>query len=229
VKNYGIIAKPLTKLLQQKSFLWTAEAETSFSTLKQTMVTTPVLALPDLSEPFEVETDACAVGIGVVLMQNHRPVAYLSKTLSTKNHLLTIYEKEFMALLLAVSKWRQHLQHTGFTIKTDHKALSFLEEQTLHSEWQKKAMAKFMGLQFKVVYRKGKENVADDALSRVGHLMSVQMVTQVHPLWIQDVINSYATDAFAQDLLAQLAVHSPNEDNFEREIGLHLFLIDFGG
>jgi hypothetical protein len=173
VKNYGIIAKPLTTLLQQKFFRWTAEAETAFSTLKQAMVTTPVLALPHFSEPFEVETDACAVGIGAVLMQNHRPVAYLSKALSTKNQLLSIYEKEFLALLLAVSKWRQYLQHTEFTIKTDHQALSFLEEQTLHSEWQKKAMAKLMGLQFKVVYRKGKENVAADALSRVGHLMSV--------------------------------------------------------
>jgi hypothetical protein len=134
----------------------------------------------------------------------------MSKALSTKNQLLSIYEKK----LLAVSKWRQYLQHTEFTIKADHKALSFLEEQTLHSEWRKKAMAKLMGLQFKMVYRKGKENVAADVLFRVGHLMSVQLVTQVQPLWIQDVINSYATDVFAQDLLAQLDVHSPNEDDF---------------
>jgi hypothetical protein len=155
-----------------------------------------------------------------MLMQNHRLVAYLSKALNTKNQLLSIYEKEFLALLLAVSKWRQYLQHTEFTIKTDHKALSFLEEQTLHSEWQKKAMAKLMGLQFKVVYRKGKENVAADGLSKVGHLMSVQLVTQVQPLWIQDVINSYATNVFAQDLLAQLVVHSPNEYDFSLHQGV---------
>lgn len=62
--------------------------------------------------------------------------------------------------------------------------------------------------------------MAADALSRVGHLMSVQMVTQVQPLWIQEVINSYATDAFAQELLAQLAVHSPNEDGFSLHQGV---------
>lgn len=220
VKNYGIIAKPLTRLLQQKLFVWTPEAEEAFCTLKQAMITTPVLALPHFSEPFEVERDACAVGIGAVLMQNHKPVAYLSKALSTKNQSLSIYEKEFLALLLAVSKWRQYLQYTEFTVRTDHKALCFLEEQNLHSEWQKKAMAKLMGLQFRVVYKKGKENVAADALSRVGHLMVLQTVLQVQPLWIQDVLNSYTTDAEAQDLLAQLAVHSPNEKGFSLQQGV---------
>jgi hypothetical protein len=220
VKNYGIIAKPLTRLMQQKLFVWTTEAEEAFCTLKQAMITTPVLALPHFSEPFEVETNACDVGIGAVLMQNHKPVAYLSKALSTKNQSLSIYEKEFLALLLAVSKWRQYLQYTEFTVRTDHKALCFLEEQNLHSEWQKKAMAKLMGLQFRVVYKKGKENVAADALSRVGHLMVLQTVLQVQPLWIQDVLNSYTTDAEAQDLLAQLAVHSPNEKGFSLQQGV---------
>jgi hypothetical protein len=178
------------------------------------MTTTPVLALPYFEETFEVETDACEKGIGVVLMQKHMPIAYLSKALSTKNQLLSIYEKEFLALILAVEKWRQYLQCAEFVIRTYHRALSFLEDQVLHSDLQNKAMAKLMGLQFRIVYRKGKENLAADALSGVGHVMALQSVSEVTPVWIQEVINSYVTDQAAQDLLALLSVHSPNEQGF---------------
>ena len=68
---------------------------------------------------------------------------------------------------MAVEKWRQYLQRQEFVIITDHKSLSFFNEQNLHSEMQRKAMTRLMGLQFKVVYRRGKENVAADALSRM--------------------------------------------------------------
>lgn len=74
MKNYGVIAKPLTKLLQHKSFVWDTTTDMAFQALNEAMVTTPVLALPQFKEPFEVETDACATGIGAVLMQHHRPI-----------------------------------------------------------------------------------------------------------------------------------------------------------
>jgi hypothetical protein len=64
---------------------------------------------------------------------------------------------------------------------------------------QRKAMTRLMGLQFKVVYRKGKENLAADALSRVNHLMALQAVSEVQSIWVQEVLNSYATDAKDQD------------------------------
>ena len=84
--------------------------------------------------------------------------------------------------------------------------MRFLGNQMLHSELQRKAMAKLMGLQFKVVYKPDKENLVADALSRVGQLMSLQAVTEVQPLWIQEILNSYETDSKAQILLAQLCV-----------------------
>jgi hypothetical protein len=74
------------------------------------MIQTPVLALPYFELPFVVETDACENGIGAVLMQQNRPVAFLSKALGVKNSQLSIYEKEFLALVMAVDKWRPYLQ-----------------------------------------------------------------------------------------------------------------------
>ena len=81
-----------------------------------------------------METDACDDGIGAVLLQNGQPIAFLSKALSQPHRSLSIYEKEFLALIMAVERWRPYLQLQEFIIKTDHKSLSYLSEQNLHSE-----------------------------------------------------------------------------------------------
>ncbi|KAL2246158.1 UNVERIFIED_CONTAM: Retrovirus-related Pol polyprotein from transposon [Sesamum indicum] len=82
IKNYEIISKPLTALLKNDAFKWIEEAEMAFNQLKKVMTTAPVLAMPDFSQPFTVETDACGNGIRVVLMQ---PIAYHSKALAPRN------------------------------------------------------------------------------------------------------------------------------------------------
>lgn len=127
-----------------------------------------------------MDTDACLDGIGAVLMQSGQPIAYLSKALGEKHEKLSIHEKEFLALIMAVEKWRPYLQRQEFIIQTDHKSLAFLKEQNLHFEMQKKAMAR-LGLHFKIVYKQGKDNLAADALSRVAHLMAIQAVSVVQP------------------------------------------------
>jgi hypothetical protein len=106
-------------------------------------------------------------------MQQGQPIAYLSKALGQKHRNLSIYEKEFLALVMAVEKWRHYLQRQEFTVVTDHKSLAYLNEQNLHSDMQRKAMTRLMGLNFKIVYRQGKHNMAADVLSRVAHLMVI--------------------------------------------------------
>lgn len=81
VKGYGILAKPLTQLLKKKQFLWDSTVDSAFQNLKHAMTTTPVLVLPSSQESFVVELDARATGIGAVLMQQDRLVAFLSKAL----------------------------------------------------------------------------------------------------------------------------------------------------
>jgi hypothetical protein len=74
---------------------------------------------------------------------------------------------------MAVEKWRPYLQRQEFIIKTTQRSLAYLNEQTLQSELQRKAMTRLMRLQFKIVYRQGKENAQADALSRIPHLLNI--------------------------------------------------------
>ena len=84
------------------------------------MVTAPVLVLPDFTQEFTVEADASQYGIGAVLSQKGRPVAYFSKALSIKHQTLSVYEKEMMAILVAVKRWNSYLLRRHFKIKTEH-------------------------------------------------------------------------------------------------------------
>ena len=104
IRNYGLIAAPLTSLLRKNSFSWTAEASKAFDALKLAVSHPPVLKLPDFSKPFVIECDACATGVGAVLMQDQRPLASLSQALKGINLILSTYEKELLALVLAVKK-----------------------------------------------------------------------------------------------------------------------------
>jgi len=142
----------------------------------------------------------------------------LSKALGEKHKALSIYEKEFLVLIMAVEKWKHYLQRQEFFILTDHKSLSYLSEQNLHSEMQRKAMTRLMGLQFKIVYRKGKDNIAADALSRIQHLNILQSVSMVKQDWIHVVLNTYATDSRAQ-VFRQLAIQSPNATGYTLDNG----------
>lgn len=103
IRHYGMITRPLTLLLKKGTpFLWTPSTEAAFFLLKQAMVEALVLAIPDFSKSFGLETDASDYGLGAVLMQKEHPVAYLSKPLCLKNQSLSTYEKECMAILMAV-------------------------------------------------------------------------------------------------------------------------------
>jgi len=93
VKNFGLIAKPLTNLLKKHQFLWNSAAQQAFDSLKAAMSSTPVLALPNFEELFVIETDACDNGLGAVLMQHEQPVAFLSKALGDKHKYMSIYER----------------------------------------------------------------------------------------------------------------------------------------
>jgi hypothetical protein len=197
VRNFGLISRILTDLLKKNEpFVWTSDHQQAFDSLKQALLAAPVLALPNFDKPFVVETDASDRGIGAVLMQDHHPLAYLSRALGPRLRGLSTYEKESLAILLAVDRWRPYLRQSPFVIRTDQRALAHLDEQRLTTPWQHKALTKLLGLQYQIEYKKGSANQAADALSRhpaipVGEILAITLGT---PEWLQEIKMGYATD-----------------------------------
>ena len=110
-KHFAVIAKPLTDLLRKNVlFVWTLAHTASFQALKQALISAPVLAMPDFSIPFCLETDASNLGVGAVLLQNGHPLAFISKPLGLKTQGLSTYEKEYLAIVIAIDQWRSYLQ-----------------------------------------------------------------------------------------------------------------------
>jgi hypothetical protein len=91
IPNYALLCQPLHQILKKDSFVWGPDQQAAFELLKKTMSQPPLLALPDFSSPFHLETDACATSLGAVLMQHGRPLAYFSKCLGPKTGALSIY------------------------------------------------------------------------------------------------------------------------------------------
>jgi hypothetical protein len=89
-------------------------------------VFSPSAGIAYFEESFEIETDACDKGVGAILSQRGHPIAFLGKALSVNNQKLPTYEKEFLAIFMAVDKWRTYLPKKPFVIKTDHKSLCHL-------------------------------------------------------------------------------------------------------
>ncbi|KAJ9543487.1 hypothetical protein OSB04_023194 [Centaurea solstitialis] len=166
IRHYGSIARPLTDLTKKDSFQWNEAAQQAFDALKQALVSAPLLALPDFQLPFIVECDASGRGIGAVLLQQNQPIAYFSKALSPRNLAKSAYEREIMALVLAVQHWRPYLLGKKFVVSTDQKSLKFLLQQRITTPDQQNWVAKLLGYDFDICYKPGRENRAADALSR---------------------------------------------------------------
>jgi hypothetical protein len=91
--------------------------------------------LPDFFKQFQLETDASELRVGAVLMQQGHPLAFISKALGPRTKDLSMYEKEYLVILIAVDQWRAYLQLPEFVIVTDQKNLTHLTDQRLHTHW----------------------------------------------------------------------------------------------
>ena len=105
------------------------QAQKAFDGLKLAMISAPVLALPDFTTTFVVESNASSLGIRAILNQKGCPIAYFSKALSLKHQVILVYEKEMLAILVAVKKWNAYLVGRHFQIKIDHYSFKFLLDQ----------------------------------------------------------------------------------------------------
>jgi hypothetical protein len=209
-KNYGNIAAPLTALLKKNSFTWTPVAAQDFQTLKMAMCTTPVLALPDFTKTFVLECDASGKGIGVVLTQEGRPLAFTNKQLFERNLGKSIYEKEMLVIMHVVDLWRPYLLGQQFQIKTNHQSLKYFLEQCISSPEQQKWVTKLFGYDYEIIYKKGKDNVVVYALSYKyedeGSLFSLSFIV---PDWLQAIRQEWLQDPKSSQLIQQLQSNAP--------------------
>lgn len=127
-----------------------------------------MLALPDFTQQFHIDCDAFGGGVGAILTQNRRPIAFFSKALSEGSLSKSIYEKELMALVMAIQHWRPYLLGQKFVVHTDQRSLRYLLEQRITTQNQQNWIAKLLGYDFDIIYRSGVTNKVADALSRKG-------------------------------------------------------------
>lgn len=206
IKGYAAIAVPLTHFLHKDQFHWSPEATTAFQQLKSCMTSAPVLSTPDFSLPFILETDASAIAIGAVLIQQAHPIAYFSKVLCPRLQRASTYVRELHAITSAVRKWRHYLLGRSFTILTDHKSLKDLMSQVIQTPEQQTYLVKLLGYDYDIRYKPGVSNVVADALSRLpqGELLSF---TMPHCDFMATLHASLANDNQYQDLMAAIQAH----------------------
>ncbi|KAI4380164.1 hypothetical protein MLD38_006385 [Melastoma candidum] len=120
-------------------FEWTSVAQASFGRLKECLSEAPVLALLDFAKIFEVECDASRVGIGGVLLQEEKPIAYFSEKLNGAKLNYSTYDKEFLAIVRVLETWSHYLLLREFVLHTDHEALKYINGQhklsRRHAKW----------------------------------------------------------------------------------------------
>jgi hypothetical protein len=127
IPDLSQIAKPITELLNKEAkFVWGQKCKDAFHALRQHLTTAPVLAQADSSKPFDVYCDASGTGLGCVLMQDNRVIAYASRALMTHEQNYPTHDLELAAVVHALKMWRHYLMGTHCNIFTDHKSLKYI-------------------------------------------------------------------------------------------------------
>ena len=147
-------------------FKWGNEQEKTFNLIKEKLTNAHLLALPDFAKTFEIECDTLGIGIGVVLMQEGRPIAFFSEKINEAALNYPTYDKEMYALVRALETWQHYLWPKEFVIHTDHESLKHLKGQHKLNKWHAKWVEFIETFAYVIKYKKGKENVVADALSR---------------------------------------------------------------
>ncbi|KAG7671663.1 hypothetical protein KSW81_003791 [Nannochloris sp. 'desiccata'] len=201
VEHFAHKAIPLYQITRKNQiFTWLPRHQEAFEQLKLALTTAPVLAPPDFNLPFEIHTDASDFAAGAVLSQegNH-PIAFLSHVFKPAELNYSTYDKEFLAIILALRAWRHYIHGHPTTVYTDHQALISIQTQTFvnrrHNRYLQ-FLAEF-GNDLIIKYKPGRSNVVADALSRIPNLNSISTLGP-SPELLHEFAVAYVSDPLTE-------------------------------
>ncbi|GJS63738.1 putative reverse transcriptase domain-containing protein [Tanacetum coccineum] len=208
IEGFSKIAKPMTKLTQKKvAFEWGDKQEAAFQTLGNKLCSAPILALPQGAENFIVYCDASHKGLGAVLMQNEKVIAYASRQLKIHEKNYTTHDLELGVVVFALKIWRHYLYGTKCMVFIDHKSLQHILDQKELNMRQRHWLELLSDYDCEIRYHPGKANVVADALSRK---------ERIKPLRVRALVMTISLDLPKQILNAQTEAQKPenlkNED-----------------
>ncbi|GJU67679.1 putative reverse transcriptase domain-containing protein [Tanacetum coccineum] len=208
IEGFSKIAKSMTKLTQKGiKFDWGEKEENAFQLIKQKLCSAPILALPEGSEDFVVYCDASHKGLGAVLMQREKVIAYASRQLKVHEKNYTTHDLELGSVVFALKIWRHYLYGTRCTVFTDHKSLQHILDQKELNMRQRRWLELLSDYDCDIRYHPGKANVVADALSRK---------ERIEPLRVRALVMTIGLDLPKRILEAQIEAQKPenivNED-----------------
>nr|AAX96704.1 retrotransposon protein, putative, Ty3-gypsy sub-class [Oryza sativa Japonica Group]ABA92965.1 retrotransposon protein, putative, Ty3-gypsy subclass [Oryza sativa Japonica Group] len=170
IEGFSEIARPMTQLLKkEKKFVWSEQCQESFEQLKEKLTSAPILVLPNIRKDFVIYCDASRQGLGGVLMQDGKVVAYASRQLRPHEENYPTHDLELAAVVHALKIWRHYLIGNHCDIYTDHKSLKYIFTQSDLNLRQRQWLELIKDYDLEVHYHSGKANVVADALSRKSH------------------------------------------------------------
>ena len=174
VPSFAIIAAPLTDATRKGSpneIPWNEATERAFQELKKRISSPPILRLPDVSQPFILQTDASHLGVGAVLLQEDtagekRPIAFANRKMLPRKSRHSTIERECLAITWAVKKFQEYLYGTEFSLETDHQPLQYLRQTKFQNGRLMRWALAVQPYRFLLRAIRGRDNVGADCLSR---------------------------------------------------------------
>jgi hypothetical protein len=198
MRDFSTIAAPLNDLTKKGVlFYWGAAQEHSFNTLIDKLTHAPLLQLPDFSKTFELECHASGIGIGGVLLQEGKLIAYFSEKLRGPSLNYSTFEKELYALVRVLETWQHYLWTKEFVIHSNHESLKHIRGQTKLNKHHAKWVKFIETFPYIIKHKKEKENVIADALSRCYTMLSqldhkIFCLESIKELYTTDIDFKYA-------------------------------------
>ncbi|GJU54187.1 putative reverse transcriptase domain-containing protein [Tanacetum coccineum] len=222
------IAKPLTLLTQKnRKYEWGAEQEEAFQTLKDNLCNAPILSLPDGIEDFVVFCDASNQGLGCVLMQRGKVIAYASRHLKIHKKNYTTHDLELGGVVFALKTWRHYLYGTKSVIYTDHKSLQHIFDQKKLNMHRRRWIKLFSDYECDIRYHPGKANIVADTLCRKERVKpkSVRAMAMTIQYGVKRMILAVQSEAFKEENAPVERLHGLDQQ-MERKEDESLYFID---